>query len=468
MTPRRVVLLTAVLSAAAFVLPETAAVASAPHGTPGSVGSGDPYFPRQGNGGYDVSHYRLAVHYVPGTKRLSGVAHVTARATMTLSRFDLDLRGNLHVSSVRVNGHRAAYRQPKKLVQELVITPRHALRAGRRFHVTVHYAGTARPVTDPDGSLDGFIPTDDGAFVASEPQGAPTWYPVNDTPRDKATYAVSITVPKGLTAVSNGALTGRHAHGRLVTWSWALHQRVSSYLVTATLGRFAVSRGRTSSGVPYLTAVDPREAAAKPVLKQLPAIVDYFSKVYGRYPFGQAGAIVDHAHKVGYALETATRPLFDRAPDVATLSHELAHQWYGDDVTVAKWRDIWLNEGFAEFSSWLYTEHTGGQTTAQHLATLLANPASDSDEWLPPPGNPGSGKGIFADSVYDRGAGTLAALRQLVGDRTFFAIMRGWLPAHRYGNATVGQFTAFAQRVAHRNLTHFFYEWLYKNGKPTG
>jgi aminopeptidase N len=471
MTLRRTGLLAIVtaLTAVVAVLPATAAGAAPRHGTPGSIGSGDPYFPRQGNGGYDVAHYRLAVHYTPATKHLSGVAHLHARATKALSRFDLDLRRNLHVSAVFVNGHRAAYRQPKKLVQELVVTPRHALLKGRRFTVAVRYAGTAKAVIDPDGSLDGVIPTDDGAFVASEPQGAPSWYPVNDTPRDKATYAVSITVPKGLTAVSNGALTRRHVHGSLVTWSWALHRKVSSYLVTATLGRFDVQRGRTRAGVPYLIAVDPREAAkAKPVLAQLPAIIDYFSKVYGRYPFAQAGAIVDHAHNVGYALETATRPLFDRAPDIATLSHELAHQWYGDDVTLAKWRDIWLNEGFAEFSSWLYTEHTGGQSTAQHLATLLANPASNTDEWLPPPGNPGSAPGIFADSVYDRGAGTLAALRQKLGDHTFFTIMRGWVARHRYANATVSGFTAYAQRVAHRDLRHFFAEWLYRKGKPSG
>jgi aminopeptidase N len=467
-TARRGTVWLAAFVAAALALPITPAVAAAHHGSAGSAGSGDPYFPRQGNGGYDVGHYRLAVHYTPSTRKLSGVTHISARATKTLSRFDLDLRRNLHVSSVRVDGHRARYTQPAKQVQELVVTPRHAVGRNHRFHVTVRYAGTAKPVTDPDGSLDGFIPTDDGAFVASEPQGSPTWFPVNDTPRDKATYAVSITVPRAITAVSNGALTRRRTHGALVTWSWALRQKVSSYLVTATLGKFAVTRGSTPGGVPYLIAVDPREAAkAKPVLAKLPEIIDYFSRVYGRYPFGQAGAIVDHAHKVGYALETATRPVFDRAPDIATLSHELAHQWYGDDVTVAKWRDIWLNEGFAEFSSWLYDEHTGGRTTAQHLTALLANPASDDDEWLPPPGNPGSAEGIFADSVYDRGAGTLAALRQTLGDHTFFTIMRGWLARHRYGNAVVGDFTAYASRVAHRDLGHFFYEWLYKKSKPT-
>jgi aminopeptidase N len=287
-------------------------------------------------------------------------------------------------------------------------------------------------------------------------------------PSDKATYSVTATVPQGTTVVSNGAYLGKtHANGK-TTWRWRLSQPVSSYLVTATIGKFDVRTGKTPGGVPYFIAVDPSQrAAADPVLRKLPAIVDYFSKVYGKYPFGQAGAIVDDAPSVGYALETATRPVFDRAPDIATLSHELAHQWYGDDVTLHRWRSIWLNEGFAEFSSWLWDEHSGGKTAARHLRDLMANPASDTAEWLPPPARPGDAAHIFSASVYDRGAGALEALRQKVGGTTFFAIMRGWVRAHAYGVASVGQFRAYAAKVSHRNLDHFFYEWLLKYGKPT-
>jgi aminopeptidase N len=206
-------------------------------------------------------------------------------------------------------------------------------------------------------------------------------------------------------------------------------------------------------------------ADSAPVLATLPAIVDYFSSVYGAYPFSSAGAIVDDAPDVGYALETATRPLFDRAPDEATLSHELAHQWFGDTVTLSKWRDIWLNEGFAEFSSWLWDEHTGVESGPEHLQALLAEPA-DSDVWDPPPANPGAADQIFSNSVYERGAGTLEALRELLGDPTFFSIMRGWVAAHRYGNATVDEFRTYASKVAHRNLTSFFHTWLDQPGKP--
>jgi aminopeptidase N len=441
--------------------------ASAPSGHNGSGTAGDPYFPHQGNGGYDVGSYTIHIGYTPSSKKLVGAATIHARATRTLSRFNLDLRRNMHVKSVRVDGHTATFSSPASLVQELVIRPAHVLPYRHRFTVNVQYEGTVKAVTDADGSLDGFITTNDGAFVASEPQGSPTWFPVNDTPHDKATYRVSITVPKGLTGVSNGVLTSVHRAQTTTTWSWRLTRPVSSYLVTATIGKFDVTKGRSHGGVPYYTAIDPsQKAKATPVMAKLPAIIDYFSKVYGKYPFGWSGGIVDNAPNVGYALETATRPVFDRAPSVATLSHELAHQWYGDDVTLLRWRDIWLNEGFAEFSSWLWDEHTGVKSAAQHLRELLAQPASNTGTWNPPPANPGSAATIFSGSVYDRGAGALQALRQKLGSTVFFKIMRGWVKLHHYGNARVSGFTTYASKISHKNLHNFFYVWLYRTGKP--
>lgn len=465
------------LAAAATVASGLTTAAAAPAGAhaavagavAGAVGGGDPYFPRQGNGGYRVGHYSLHVSYTPSRRYLSGVATVYARVGRTaLRRFDLDLRRNLHVRSVLVDGRPARFAQPKSLVQELVITPRRALPARHAFTVRVAYAGPVKHLTDPDGSPDGFMPTSDGAVVASEPQGSPTWFPVNDMPADKATYRVYVTVPKGLTAVSNGAFLGKRTANGRTTWMWNLRQPVSSYLVTATIGRFAVRQGRTPGGVPYFIAVDPTvKAQADRVLRKLPAIVDYYSRQFGAYPFGQTGAIVNNAPFMGYALETATRPVFDRPPSIETLSHELAHQWFGDDVTLRRWRHMWLNEGFAEWASWLWDGHRGATTPAQHLRNLMAVPASNTSEWLPPPAHPGGPKTMFAGSIYDRGAGALQALRQKVGTPTFMRILRGWVRAHAYRTGTVDEFRAYAKAVSHRNLDHLFYEWLDKRGKPS-
>jgi aminopeptidase N len=457
----------ATLTCLGLLVPAAPALAgSEPGPAPGAPGAGDPYFPDQGNDGYDVTSYRLAIGYTPDTHHLDGSARIAAKATRDLSAFDLDLRPWMRARAVLVDGAPASFTQPAG-GQELVITPSRPLPDGHRFDVAVRYDGTAQPVTDPDGSLDGWVPTSDGAFVVGEPQGAPSWFPCNDTPTDKATFDVSITVPAGLTAVSNGRLVGVRTRDGRRTWQWHLGRPVSTYLVTATLGRFEVSTGRTPDGIPYLNAVDPSQADdAAPVLARLPEILDFFIRTYGRYPFGSAGAIVDDAPQVGYALETATRPVFDRAPDEATLAHELAHQWYGDDVTLQRWRDIWLNEGFAEFSSWLWTEHSGGPSAATRLQELLAEPAG-SEAFDPPPGDPGAADMIFSGSVYERGAGTLQALREKLGDRVFFRVMRGWVRANAYGNATVPDFIRYAQDVSHRHLRHFFDVWLYQEGKPT-
>jgi aminopeptidase N len=465
--PRTALAVLTACTLGAGLLPGAASAApeARPISTVGGNGAGDPYFPLQGNTGYDVKHYWINLRYAPHhNQALAGHVRLRAVAHRTLSRFNLDLRSAMRVHSVRVNGHAASFGQPAKSKHELVIRPHRLLHRGRSFWVSVDYSGHGRAIYDPDGSPDGWIPTNDGAFVANEPQGTPSWYPVNDTPRDKARYSVSVDVPRGLAAISNGALIGRSHHGTRVRWNWQLHTPISSYLVTATVGHFALHRGHVGKHLPYIVAVDPAErSGTRRVLHQLPRIIRFFSAKYGRYPFGQAGAIVDHAPNVGYALETATRPLFPGSPSVGTLAHELAHQWYGDDVTCGKWRHIWLNEGFAQFSEWLWQAHNGGLPLRKHLRLMLAH----NTDFDPPPGNPGSNKAIFAGSVYDRGAGALEALREKLGNGVFFKIMRGWLRVHRYGNASVQGFTRYAAQVSHRHLTHFFYVWLYRPGKPS-
>ncbi|KQW11632.1 M1 family metallopeptidase [Streptomyces sp. Root369] len=435
--------------------------AGAPPST-GSSGAGDPYFPLAGNGGYHVDHYDLTLGYDPGSGRLDGKAVLTARAGQRLSRFDLDFKG-LTVTGLTVDHAKAGFRRDG---QELVVTPRRALRKGERFTITVTYQGKPRPVTDPDGSLDGWIPTDDGAFVAGEPQGAMTWFPANNHPTDKSSYDFTITVPKGRTAVANGVLLSRRTtHGK-TTFRWRQSEPMAAYLATATVGKFDVQQFTTKSGIRVYNAVDPREAAAAaPVLKKLPSVLEWESKLFGPYPFRAAGSIVDRAPNVGYALETQSRPVYDRAPDLSTLVHENAHQWFGDSVSLTSWKDIWLNEGFATYAEWLYAEQHGGDSAQKAFDDLYAKPASD-DLWEFPPGDPGSGANIFGTPVYARGAMTLHALRTRVGDRAFFLILRAWASGHRGGNGTTAQFQRLAERVSGKDLDSLFQTWLYAPGKP--
>ena len=434
--------------------------------TVGAPGVGDPFFPDAGNGGYDVQHYDLTIGYTPATRHLDGRALITARATQFLTRFDLDLRSALRVSAVSVNGIPARFAQQG--AQELVISPRLPLLPGLPFLVRVAYAGTPESVIDPDESLDGWIPTDDGVFVASEPQGAASWFPANDHPSDKATFTTHVTVPDGIEVIGNGSLLRRSSAGGLTTFVWNERFPMATYLATVTMGTFQVSTGRTPSGIPTYVAVDPREAArANPVLAKLPDIVAYESQLLGPYPFESVGAIVDSARFVGYALETQTKPVFDRAPSEATLAHELAHQWFGDSVSLETFPQMWLNEGFATYVQQLWTEHAGGRTTQQAFDTGYATPATNTDYWNPPSGNPGDPSLLFTTSVYNRGSLALHALRVKIGDAAFFTLLRAWAARHRYGNGTIAQFVTLAQRVSHQNLANFFQVWLFTPGKPT-
>jgi aminopeptidase N len=428
----------------------------------GSAGLGDPYFPRAGNGGYDVAHYGLELRYKPRSRQLGASATITATATRNLKRFDLDFR-RLHIAGVRVNGKAADF---SRKGQELRIRPRPRLRHGKQFRVWLRYRGRPRPVSDPLGANYGWIPTADGAFVAGEPTGAPTWFPCNDYPTDKATYDFRVTVPRGTTAVANGTLEDRVEHRHWTTFVWSEASPMTTYLATVTSGRFRVTQSNVN-GIPSYVAVDPAEAGGGTgALSRIPDVLALSGSAFGDYPFEATGAIVDHTSSVGYALETQTRPLFHQAPSDGLLAHELAHQWFGDDVTLRRWRQIWLNEGFATWSSWYWDASDGGRSLRRRFVQEYATPARLTRFWNPPPGNPGGPARLFSTSIYDRGAMTLEALREKIGGAAFFQILRDWVAKHQYGNAGTKSFIRLAEADSGIDLRHFFNVWLFRKGKP--
>ena len=433
--------------------------------SPGSAGLGDPMFPNAGNGGYDVQNYNLKLDYTPSSNQLAATALITARATQGLSSFDLDFRWpQSGIARVLVNGKPAAFARSGE--QELVVTPKSGLSAGSKFAVTVDYAGTPLVVTDPDTSIEGWIPTDDGAFVVNEPQGSPAWFPCNDNPRDKATYDFSITVPNGITAMANGVLVSSTTSGAKTTWVWKEAEPMATYLSTTTLGRFDLTTS-TIGNIQSYVAVDPQLAKGQ-VLDKLPAAVEFYSSIYGPYPFSSVGAIVDSAKNVGYSLETQTKPNFPYVPNEATLVHELSHQWFGDSVTLTQWPDIWLHEGFATFSEWIWSEHEGNKSAAQWFKQLYdSHPATDTPFWGPAVDNFTDPSLLFNGTVYYRGGMTLEALREKIGDVTFFALLKDWVRLNRFGTVTTPQFIALAERESGQSLKAFFDAWIYQDAKPT-
>jgi aminopeptidase N len=462
------------LAAALLVLAVSAAPAAAQF-TPGAAGGGDPFFPSAGNGGYDVKSYDVKLDYQPQNEQLAGDVTIAARATQDLSSFNLDFRG-FNVAAVTVNGTAAKFTRKD---QELTITPASGLRRNRDFTARVVYSGHVNDIRDPDHARDGWIPTDDGAYVANEPQGVPSWLPVNDSLKDFATWDFTVTVPKGRTVMSNGVLVSKVDGGDKTTWHWRESSPMVSYLATVTNGFFELRTNTLASGLPQYDAVDPQtryygEKTPRPQdawdsLSVEPEAVTFLSNLYGAYSFESVGGIVDWAPNVFYALETQTKPNYDVLPDKLTVVHELAHQWFGDTLVLDHWSDMWLNEGFATWSEWIWTERHGGQTAQQRFNELYAVPEGTKrgqDLWFPAPDALPSPADLFGTPVYDRGAMTLQALRAKVGDTTFTNILRTWYAENQHSNVTTPEFIATAERVSGRQLDQLFDVWLFQAGRP--
>ncbi|WP_219923875.1 M1 family metallopeptidase [Nocardioides campestrisoli] len=447
---------------------------AAPAATPGvgAPGAGDPYFPLAGNRGYDVQHYDLTLDYTPpraGAERLTGrldaVAKIRMVPTKRLTRFNLDLRG-LRARSVRVDGRPARFRQVGD--HELVITPSASMRPWKWHTVVVRYGGATDRPKDVEGALYGWVTTRDGAIVVNEPDGAPTWFPVNDTPKDKATYRFEVTVPKGLSVAANGLLESRRTHHGRTTWVWDAPDQMASYLATATIGDFRMRRSTVAGDLPVIDFLDrdlPAEdrSRSRATLALTGEMVTFFEARFGPYPFVAYGATVDD-DSVGYALETQTRSVFSKVATESTAAHELAHQWLGNRVGPRRWSDIWLNEGWAEYSSWLWTEFRGGTTTQEAFDEVLAIPADD-DFWTTVVSDPGRDD-LFADAVYERGAATLHALRHRLGDAQFFQLAKSWIGAYGGQAVTTEQFRRLAEAVSGQDLDAFFDTWLDAPVKP--
>ena len=440
----------------------------------GSPGAGDPFFPSAGNGGYDVQSYEISLHIDPVSGRIAGTGVVTATALQDLAGFYLDLLG-LDVSGVQVDGKTAPW---DRSGQELKITCPATLEKGDTFKATISYSGVPAALSSKLFSL-GWQKVDDTIFTLDEPQGAATWFPVNDTPADKATYTFHLTVPEAYTAAANGVLVDTTVEGTDRTFTWQMDKPMASYLAAVDVGRFATETSASGGGVTIRNyfATD-LATAGRDAFARTGEVIDYFAGIFGPYPFAAYGVVVPDADTGGAAMENQTLSLFGR--DVVTkrmtdpiagpifLSHELAHQWFGDSVTIEQWDDIWLNEGFATYASWLWLEHDQGPQALQAQVKQSREKLSKSAE--PPPGRPGQAD-MFGASVYRRGALTLHALRLTVGDDSFFRTLRTWTERYKYCNADTADFIALAKEEAPQvppaEIDALFDAWLYQPELPT-
>jgi aminopeptidase N len=384
----------------------------------------------------------------------------------------------LTVERVEVDRKRAEWSREG---QELTVEPRRALRNRTRFKTTVRYQGVPTEFSIPGFDIrTGFMATPEGATVAGQPEVAAGWFPVNDHPIDKAAYDFEVTVPRGYEVVANGFLRDRDRRKGRTTWEWRAREPMASYLATIDIADWDVTKGRTDDGLPQYDAVDTniagglREQIDSSLARQ-GEILDLLSEHFGPYPFDTLGAIVPNQDDLFFALETQTRSVYSKLfwldnqgnPRNAdwVVVHELAHQWFGDDVALARWQDIWLNEGFATYAEWMWEEYEGRATPQEIFeATYEQIPAEDGF-WAVPIGDPGV-EDLFSDPVYVRGAMTVQALRNEVGDDSFWEIVREWASRNSGGHGTTPEFIALAEEISGEQLDDLFDTWLFTASKP--
>jgi aminopeptidase N len=419
-----------------------------------------------GNSGYDVLHYDLAIQVDMDVEEISAFAVIDARSKQILDRFDLDFVG-FTIDSVKVDGRESAYSHEGG---ELIIDPAVEIPSGTEFSVEVAYSGRPGGGESSQGIdfLEGWSFYPGGVIVAGEPTGAETWFPSNNHPSDKATFDFHITVAKPFVAAANGVLTSRIDNGDgSWTYNWTMDDPMATYLATIDISNFDLRENRSKTGVAIRDYLDADiRYAVEDSTAVLPAALDYFSSIFGPYPFDVCGVVV-HELSIPFSLENQTLIVmgYDFAHEIVVV-HELAHQWFGDSVSVASWKDIWLNEGFASYAEDLWLEHTKGDEVMK--ANLVKRyqdveriPASQSDLI----GDPGP-KHLFDPEVYARGALTMHALRLKVGDGAFFRILKEWFLRHKNGNAAIADFVALAEEISGQQLDDFFRAWLFEKSLP--
>jgi len=438
----------------------------------GDEGIGDDYAPGLGNGGYDAQHYTLTLDVDMTLNTLTGTARIESLATQDLSAFNLDFRG-FEISRVTVNDTPAEHTRAER---ELTIIPTETIPNGAPFTVEIDYVGM--PMLRPGSFADGWTRYATGVYVASEPAGAQNWYPVNDHPLDKATYTFHVTVDLPYVVAANGNLIDAQRDGDKVTYSWEHTYPTASYLVTVNIADFVRREDESASGI-TLRNYFPRELADRAELTFAPQaeMMDYFIETFGPYPFDVYGAVVADVD-LPFALETQTLSLFGRGIALGNwggrggaegvIAHELAHQWFGNSVTPATWRDIWLNEGFATYAQVLWIEHKYGKAEAdkQLIGYYVAiNGAAFNIGGAVVPGDPPPAR-LFDMAVYLRGAWTLHALRLKIGDEAFFALLKAYAERFKYSNATTDDFITLAEDISGESLDDFFTAWLYEKPVP--
>ncbi len=414
----------------------------------------DPYVPGHGDASYDVLHYDLDLGYKLVGNRLDGDVTLTCLARTDLTAVHIDL-ARLRVAKVWVDGRvaRASHRSGRIRVDVRAT-------AGDRFEVRVKYSGQPRTIVIRALGDAGWEELDDGVIVAAQPHGAPSWFPCNDRPDNKATYSFRLAAPSGYYVAMSGDLTDQVDRGSTTQWTYQQRAPMAPYLATVQIGRYAVRR--LDDRIRVVAPHDVRGNGYDASFGTQPEMMRFFESRFGPYPF-ESYTVVITDDDLEIPLESQSLSTFGRnfASDnwesIRLVAHELSHQWFGNAVTVRSWRDIWLHEGFACYAEWLWSEESGRESAARRASRHYVKLARSPQDLLLADPTPDL---MFDDRVYKRGALTLHALRCAVGDEVFFEILRRWVDEHRGGNIGTQDFEDLCTTVAGRSFTPLFDAWL--------
>lgn len=441
---------------------------STPPRNPGSDGAGDPYFPDYGSSGYDALKYVIDLDWDPRTETLSGTTTIAARATQPLAAVWVDLA--LEATSAEVNGRSATHQRSG--FQDLQIVPETQIPTGAEFEIKINYSG--KPGEIKRNKIAPWSATNQEWLVAGEPESSAWWFPANDHPSDPALMDVSVRVPAGLEAISVGRLESADSQQEqdFDTWHWIASQPMATYLNFLAIGQFQVDQGLVD-GRPYVYAVSeqltPEERTrALEQLRKSGAIIRELEGWFGPYPFTEVGGIVPAAPLWFSGLETQTRPVYERQSILSSgfaetlLAHELAHMWFGDNVTLRRWDDIFTNEAYATWAQWASNQQRGGPTLNERLEKAYAATKEDPRFWRITMIDPGQDQ-LFA-TVYERGPMTLQALRNVIGEQAFNDLARDW--AQKPGTRSLEEWMVTAQSKTSVDLVPFFQAWIFGQNPP--
>jgi len=418
---------------------------------------------KSGQNQYDVGFYRIELRIDIENEEISG--QVTIRGiskTAALSVIELDLLA-LTVDSVW--GDASGFQQSGDYLSVQLQAP---IDSGAVFDIRIAYGGS--PVA---GGLKGFsfayhanVPI---VSTLSEPYFARGWFPCKDIPSDKAdSVDISLTVPDSLVAISNGTLVEiSDNQDGTVTYHWQERYPITTYLISLAVSNYKLIKqtyiALDGTSMPVCHWYYPEYEQVTDVLLKTTDMMSFFADIWGEYPFIKEK--YGHAQfSWGGAMEHQTCTSLGAYSEMM-ICHELAHQWWGDMVTCANWKEIWLNEGFARYSEALWKEFKKGKSDYHDYMDYINRP----EYWQPGPVyilDTTNVSSIFNLLVYDKGAWILHMLRGVVGDPVFKDIFPAYRDAYYMDVATTEDFKRICESIYGKDLDWFFDQWVYGSGQP--